>query len=299
MNGHEQINDSALTSELRESLTGITAPQRPPLETITARGRAYQRHRLTGMAGLSAAGVAAGTALASVAAVALTIGSAPSARATLTTALTRTLAQSYHLTETTGSYYIGSSGRITNRFQIVCAVQEDPVRQREASSCSIGIRYREVGGYSYMYRNGIPGHPGKHWLRFPAASPDSGIIDSGAIGSFVTATPQQMLSQIKKADKVTVSGPVSGRGWTGTRYAFSWGPVSRQMSGTVDVDQQGRARALALSLRQGSKVDVFVQTYVLTFSDFGVRVTVTPPPADQTCALHLLANRRLVVLRCG
>jgi hypothetical protein len=64
MNDHEQINDSALTGELRESLTGIIAPQRPPLETITARGRAHQRHRLTGIAGLATAGVAAGIALA-------------------------------------------------------------------------------------------------------------------------------------------------------------------------------------------------------------------------------------------
>jgi hypothetical protein len=64
MNDHQQINDSALTRELRESLTGIAAPQRPPLETITARGRTRQRHRRTGIAGLSAAGVAAGTALA-------------------------------------------------------------------------------------------------------------------------------------------------------------------------------------------------------------------------------------------
>jgi hypothetical protein len=64
MNDHEQINDSVLTRELRESLTGITAPQRPPLETITARGRAHRRHRLTGIAGLSASGVAVGAALA-------------------------------------------------------------------------------------------------------------------------------------------------------------------------------------------------------------------------------------------
>jgi len=63
MNDHEQINDSVLTRELRESLTGIAAPQRPPLETITARGRAYWRHRLTGIAGLSASGIAAGAAL--------------------------------------------------------------------------------------------------------------------------------------------------------------------------------------------------------------------------------------------
>jgi hypothetical protein len=64
MNDHEQVNDDALTRELRESLADMTAPQRPTLETITARGRAHQRHRLLGIAGQSAAGVAAGTSLA-------------------------------------------------------------------------------------------------------------------------------------------------------------------------------------------------------------------------------------------
>jgi hypothetical protein len=75
MNDHEQINDSVLTRELRESLIGITAPPRPPLETITARGRVHRRHRLARIAGLSASGVAAGAALT----VALTgvLGSAP------------------------------------------------------------------------------------------------------------------------------------------------------------------------------------------------------------------------------
>jgi hypothetical protein len=86
MNEHERMNDTVLTRELRESLTGITAPQRPPLETITARGRTHQRHRLTGVAGLSAAGVAAGTALAL--ALAGGLGSAPA----LSTATIRTAA---------------------------------------------------------------------------------------------------------------------------------------------------------------------------------------------------------------
>jgi len=56
MNDHEQIDDSALARELRESLTGIAAPQRPALETITARGRAHQRHRLTSITAAAAVG---------------------------------------------------------------------------------------------------------------------------------------------------------------------------------------------------------------------------------------------------
>ncbi len=79
--------------------------------------------------------------------------------------------------------------------------------------------------------------------------------------------------------------PASGPGWTGTRYAFtaSPGPGSRiKLSGTVTVDQQGRARALVLTTRFTSAADVFVMTQALTSSEFGAPVTVTPPPADQT-----------------
>ncbi len=64
MNPHEHRDDSALTRELRESWAGIAAPPRPPLETITARGRAHRRRRRTARAALSAVGLAAATALA-------------------------------------------------------------------------------------------------------------------------------------------------------------------------------------------------------------------------------------------
>ena len=45
-------------------LSGVAMPERPRLEAITARGRARRRHRLSRAAGLSVAGVAAGTAVA-------------------------------------------------------------------------------------------------------------------------------------------------------------------------------------------------------------------------------------------
>jgi hypothetical protein len=64
MNHDEHPNDSALTRELRDSLSGLTAPERPPLAAITKRGRAHQRRRLAGFAGLAGAGVAACAALA-------------------------------------------------------------------------------------------------------------------------------------------------------------------------------------------------------------------------------------------
>ena len=63
MNHDQHPNDSVLTRELRDSLSELAAPERPPLAAIISRGRDRQR-RLAGFAGLGAAGVAAGTALA-------------------------------------------------------------------------------------------------------------------------------------------------------------------------------------------------------------------------------------------
>lgn len=64
MNHHEHPNDSALTRELRDSLSELATPERPPLAAITNRGRARQRRRLAGFAGLGVTSVAVGTALA-------------------------------------------------------------------------------------------------------------------------------------------------------------------------------------------------------------------------------------------
>jgi hypothetical protein len=64
MSDPDQMTDSAELHELRDSLSGVAMPERPRLEAITARGRARRRHRLSRAAGLSVAGVAAGTALA-------------------------------------------------------------------------------------------------------------------------------------------------------------------------------------------------------------------------------------------
>lgn len=64
MNHDEDLNDSALARQLRGSLAELAMPDRPPLDAITSRGRAHQRRRLSGFAGLGAAGAAAGAALA-------------------------------------------------------------------------------------------------------------------------------------------------------------------------------------------------------------------------------------------
>ncbi len=64
MNNDEHPNDSVLTQALRDSVSELAAPERPPLAAVTSKGRAYRRRRLAGFAGLGASGVAAGAALA-------------------------------------------------------------------------------------------------------------------------------------------------------------------------------------------------------------------------------------------
>ena len=61
MSDTDQMTDSAELDEVRDSLSGVAMPERPRLEAITARGRARRRQRLSTAAGVSVAGVAAGT----------------------------------------------------------------------------------------------------------------------------------------------------------------------------------------------------------------------------------------------
>ena len=287
------MNDAE--TEARRLLAAATEDMPPGIGLLDgfAAARRRDRARRTRRGAVLSAGIA--VAAAAVTAVTLTIGSAPPALATVTSALTRTLNQSYHLTEQNGGYYI-RNGRITDRYHETCTTKADPVRHLQASSCSNpagpdGGENREVGRYTYLYFTAPVDHPGKHWERIPTAC-EVGVAINGkrladlstiAINGFTIATPQQMLSAIKEAAKVTLVGPASGPGWTGTRYAFGKAWQGVRISGTVDVDQQGRARSLVLTIRFGHEPAlVFVETQALTFSDFGARVTVTPPPADQT-----------------
>ena len=64
MSDDENPNDSALARELRDALSELATPERPPLAAITGRGRAHQRRRLAGFASLGVTGAAAATALA-------------------------------------------------------------------------------------------------------------------------------------------------------------------------------------------------------------------------------------------
>lgn len=263
------MNDTE--AEARRLLAAATEDMPPGIDLLEGFVVARRRDRAqrTRRGAVLSAGIVA--AAATVTAVTLTIGSAPPALAAVTSAMTRTLAQSYHLTEQTSGYNI-RDGRIrpAPSSNLTCTTEADPVRHLQASSCANGLEKREVvGPYTYIYGTKAEGWVRTGWMRIPTAPLPW--------GNFMTATPQQMLAELKKVYKVTVAGPASGPGWTGTRYAFSVA-VPKQ-SGTVTVDQQGRVRVFALTTWAGNGTSLGKQ--VLTFSDFGAPVTVTPPPADQ------------------
>jgi hypothetical protein len=162
------------------------------------------------------------------------------------------------------------------------------VRQLRAVDCSTpnpstgqaGPVLREVGGYTYYYIPDAADNHGKHWNRIRNASL---LPLPPTINGFTAATPEQMLTEVKEATTVSVAGPASGPGWTGTRYTYRETLKNQTtLSGTVTVDRQGRTRALVLTIRTTGAGKVSVITQDLTFSDFGAPVTVTPPPPDQT-----------------
>jgi len=85
---------------------------------------------------------------------------------------------------------------------------------------------------------------------------------------------------------------VSGLGWTGTRYRFTvshpkgTGRLVDFITCIVDVDSQGHVRRLLQSVgfaadgKAGASVGQ-IYTLNFTFNSFGVRFSVTPPPASQ------------------
>jgi hypothetical protein len=268
------MNDTE--TEMRGLHAAATEDMPPGVDLLagfTAAWRRDRSRRTRGRAVLSA-GIAA--AAATVTAVTLTAGSAPPALAAVTSALTSTLSQNYHVVQQITEYDTGNGQVRTYHYR--CSGAAGPVRQLVAMSCSEGTAVREVGGYTYHLLAGpAAGHPdGKPWVREPAGF--SPALDF--VGIDILHTAQQLLAEIKQEATVTVAGPASGPGWTGTRYAYS--NPKYGFSGTVTVDQQGRVRAMTGTIRDTLASRTVVIEQILTFSDFGVPVTVTPPPADQT-----------------
>jgi hypothetical protein len=192
------------------------------------------------------------------------------------------------------------------------------------------------GRYVYVRVNARKGSPfyGKHWIRwlslpYPSGSFGAGlnaplemtfldmlgtrqpnvlIVLAGSPTNPLVSSSHDLLAALRSVGHVRKIGRSSGPGWTGTRYGFTANRVGVKQSGcgldlsltgTVDVDQQGRVRAIEDTLSDSHSpstcglkpISPFLQwihlqwTVTMTFSDFGVPVHTTAPPASETACM--------------
>jgi hypothetical protein len=257
---------------------------------------------------------AAGSLLAAATAVTLTITTAPSALAQLTSAVSRTAGLSYDITATVAAIPLradgperAQSGRVSGEF--------DPVqRTGEETFGGFGGRHgqiRFIGPYVYLYTPARPGGPalpgGKSWVRAPSpqlwepVTAGQGLSLSAGLSSLAVTSPQNLFALLRSASMVDRQGSASGDGWTGTSYAFTaritFGPDGSSQpavtaAGTVAVDQQGRVRRLDVAYTQPAQASLppVRVTAEMAFSDFGTSVSVSPPPASE---VFIPANIRI------
>jgi len=218
-------------------------------------------------------------------------------------------AASYHVSEVTSETFTpqyASHPIVTIRdegaFDLVRHVGEEMLPLDPRFPAVSEIRF--IGKYVYEYVTApSPGvSDGKPWDKlnapppsFPSKNNDHSVIQNGladlpndVMGGPVN--PYNLLTVLQSLGTVHQDGPVSGPGWTGTRYSFTAtvedfitaSDILRPARGTVDVDQQGRVRRFVLTtVVQPPFRGLESVTADVTFSDFGAPVPVTVPPANQ------------------
>ena len=261
-----------------------------------ARRRISRRRRvrmLVPAGAVAALGAAAALALALTA----TVAGAPSARAAVSAAAAKTSAESFQVTatqyriDTLDSSDNGFPARLTGLFDLGRGLGE---------MNDNGTQIRIIGGHIYVDAADSPWMPlkslahGKAWVEGLVPSPlkvrNAYFAITQGFNGDEPINPGTLLGLLTVAASVTAEGPASGPGWTGAKYAYteplSGGDGPETLSGTVYVDRQGRVRRLVTADTQvtwsssGVKRSV-TEMYDLTFAQFGVRVSVTAPPASQ------------------
>jgi len=286
-------NDQQVRTLLRDAAGDVPAGL-DLLHGFRAR-RAARRVR-----GRVALGVGAGGLLAAATAATLTIGTAPSALAQLTSAASRTAGLSYDIS-TTGVNVPLRAGGPGPAQSVHISGAFDPAHKTGEERIGSDGQIRLIGPYAYLTVFPVhgPALPGdKSWVKVGSTqfweplTVGKGLNDVAGVASVAETSPQNLFAVLKSASAVERQGSTSGAGWTGTSYAFTvrltFGPagssqVAVTATGTVGVDQQGRVRSLDAAYTmpaQGSDPRARV-TVKMTFSNFGTPVSVSPPPASE------------------
>jgi hypothetical protein len=296
------------TDETREARRLLAAAfETVPADPATAgdgllravRGRHARRRRTRALVSAGAAtAAAAGTAAAVL--LSATVAGAPPALAAVTSALSKASAESFRMNLTVtqhntvpGQYTLQSPLHITGKLDLKRNLGEETL--------SNGWRTLIIGQKAYTK---LPpaqakkyGTGGKPWTEEPLAdtAPPTGSRGAQLAWDFNSDrpfNPQALLALLKSGAKILDEGSVSGPGWTGTRYTFTLSHpkgtlrVVDLITCTLDVDRQGHIRSLVqtIAFAAGGKPGAAAGTiYTLhfTFSHFGLRFSVTPPPAGQ------------------
>jgi len=261
------------------------------------RRRYARRRRTRALVSAGAAAAAAGTAAAVL--LSVTVAAAPPALAAVTGALSRAAAESFRMNLIVTQHNT-VPGPLGFPSPLYITGKLDLKRNLGEETLSNGWRTLIVGQKAYTKlppRQARTDTGGKPWTEEPLQDTQPPYGSAGAqlawdFNSDRPFNPQALLALLKSGAKVLNEGSVSGPGWTGTRYRFT---VSHpegtrglvdSITCTVHVDSQGHIRSLAQTtvFVAGGKPGTagkMIYTADFTFSDFGIRFSVTPPPASQ------------------
>lgn len=248
-------------------------------------GTTAPRHRNVRKRVLVAAAVTVAAAGGTAALLTASASHAPTAFTTLTGALARTSADSYSFALDSTVKFRGSevhSDVVSGAYDPRHGLGTEELATRTAQGTSERAHVRFIGRYVYTQVAPASGF-GKPWNKSPV--PPAGDARPGYdLYGFVTdqpVSPAEAYAVLRSAGTVREEGAASGPGWTGTRYAFTARlPARESVTGTVDVDQQGRVRRLATITTQGRQGRL--TTYRdIRFGNFGAPVPAAAPSASQ------------------
>jgi hypothetical protein len=300
------MNDTG--QDMRATLLAGSSDMPPGIDLLHGledRAAARRRRRIRTLVPAGAVAVAAAV---TTTLLATSVTNPPSALAAVTAAMVKTSAQSYRFSLNSALTFTGRP--VSSRMSFSGAI--DPRGHLGAETLITSpakAQLRFIGKYVYTWVNigsrlltPGPRHArlDKPWDKAPIPTL-TGDTFPGSDLKGLTAdrpiSPADLLGVLRSAAVVRKVGPVSGRGWTGTEYAFTAHPAGEneitsvvaagqaKIVGVVDVDQQGQVRVLATTTTIPSLTSpgrpALVGTERLTFGDFGAPVSVSPPPAGQ------------------
>lgn len=285
------------TSVTVDGGSGITPPGTVPSLDRRGEGSVVRRHsglRNRGMLTVVGAVAAAAVAVGVIAALHTPLPASPSALSVVTSALARTSADSYSFTVDTVTRFAGkdlNSVEVSGAFDPGHYLGTEQLTSRSAGRAA-RAQVRFIGKYLYTSVTPAAGFV-KLWDKSPLTAATANGTPPGDPYEFVSdqpVTPDELTVVLRSAGAAAHdAGPVSGPGWTGTRYTFTahLHGGRESVTGTVYLDRQGRVRRLMTittdlySPKRATKNRAPATYREITFSGFGAPVRVSPPPVSQ------------------